>query len=126
MKKLIASLLLLFVLTGLILVHSAAMLRFGKRAEAAAEKAEQALRAESWDAVTENMRELEELWEKSRMWAALTIKTSVIEDIDISLKQSIAYAENKAKSDFIGEFIMLRKLLEHIPHQEGLHLDELL
>ena len=34
--------------------------------------------------------------------------------------------ELKAKPDFFSEFLMLEKLLQHIPHQEGLHIEEIL
>ena len=56
----------------------------------------------------------------------MTIKTNEVEEIEISLRQSRAYAELGDKEDFIGEFIMFRMLVEHLPHQEGLSINELL
>ncbi len=85
------------------------------------------LAAESrWDEAVKKIDYIRSLWDKKRTWASLTISTKEIEQIEISLTQSRAYAELQQKPDFFGEFIMFKKLVEHIPHQEGFHIEEIL
>lgn len=79
-----------------------------------------------WDEAVKKIDYIRSLWDKKRTWASLTISTKEIEQIEISLTQSRAYAELKQKPDFFGEFIMFEKLVEHIPHQEGFHIEEIL
>ena len=69
---------------------------------------------------------VEKEWKKHRVWAALTISTEDIEQLEISLEQSKAFAKIEEKADFLGEFIMFSKLVEHIPHREGFHIEEVL
>ncbi len=79
-----------------------------------------------WDEIVKKLDRIRSIWDKRRTWASLTISTEDIEQIEISLTQSRAYAELKQKPDFFGEFIMFEKLVEHIPHQEGFHIEEIL
>lgn len=79
-----------------------------------------------WDETVEKLDYIRSIWDRRRTWASLTISTKDIEQIEISLTQSRAYAELKQKPDFFGEFIMFEKLVEHIPHQEGFHIEEIL
>lgn len=126
MKKFIITLVLFTVLTSLIIYHSTVMHRFGVDCAYICEEIESNVKKDSWQDAQKGLTKLSKLWEKRRLWAALTIRTNVIEEIDISLEQSIAYAKISEKPDFLGEFIMLKRLIEHIPHQEGLHIEEIL
>ena len=126
MKKFVISVLIFLVLTGFIIFHSVEMLNFGKEMETIAEVIKTSAQDEDWDAVRKDLKKFEKLWMEKRTWATLTIKTTVIEDIDISLEQSKTHAQNETKPDFLGEFIMLKRLVEHIPHQEGFHIEEIL
>ena len=81
---------------------------------------------DDWDNAIKKIDLIRSIWDKRRMWASLTISTKEIEQIEISLTQSRTYAELHQKPDFFGEFIMFTKLVEHIPHQEGFHLEEIL
>lgn len=126
MKKFIAVLIIFFILTALIIFHSFIMHSFGKDAADICRSIEDSAKQDDWNEVLKDLKKLNDLWQKRRFWAALTIRTNVIEEIDISLKQSLSYAKIKAKPDFLGEFIMLQGLMEHIPHQEGLHIEEIL
>ena len=126
MKKFIASLSVLVLLAGAVTAHVMWAQNFGKNLSAVAEEVENAARRDDWQKARENLDELSELWEKNKLWAAATVRTNIIDEIDIGIEQSKAYAEIKQKPDFMGEFIMLRKLLEYIPRQEGLSAEELL
>ncbi len=126
MKKFIISLCLFFALALMVVIHSVVLLNFGKRVEALSEKVIACAEDEDWEKTSDYLDKIGDEWEKKRLWAAVTIKTNVIEEIDISLKQSKAMAKLKAKPDFFSEFIMLERLIHHIPHQEGFHLEEIL
>ena len=126
MKKFIASLSVFVLLTGAITAHVMWAQNFGKNLSAVAEEVENAACRDDWQKARENLDELSKLWEKNKLWAAATVRTNIIDEIDIGIEQSKAYAEIKQKPDFMGEFIMLRKLLEYIPRQEGLSAEELL
>ncbi len=80
---------------------------------------------DDWDKIYTTAREISDIWEDNRFWATLTLPTAQIDEIEISLEQSIRYAEIEAKPDFIGEFKMFYMLVEHIPRQEGLSVEEL-
>lgn len=82
--------------------------------------------ADDWQRVAKLLDDIEEEWDKYRIWAALTISTDDIEQLEISLSQAKAFARLEQKSDFFGEFIMFSKLVEHIPHREGFHIEEIL
>ena len=126
MKKFVVSLTLFFVLAALVVFHSAVLFGFGKKVENLSKNIISAAQKDDWQKTLYLLEENENEWNKKRLWAAVTIKTNVIEDIDISLNQSKAMAKLKAKPDFFSEFLMLEKLLQHIPHQEGLHIEEIL
>ena len=82
--------------------------------------------SEKWDAAISEIDKLHQTWNNRRIWAALTMPTNEIEQIEISLNQSRKYAELHQKPDFYGEFTMFSMLVEHIPHQEGFHIAEIL
>lgn len=79
-----------------------------------------------WEEIDAQMEKLSTRWEKDKMWARLTIPTSQIDEIEISLDQSTEYSKLRAKPDFIGEFVMFCKLIDHLPKQETFYIEELL
>lgn len=126
MKKFAAACTAFVILLTLIVIHSFSMVRLGKDIGKLSDITEEYADNKEWDKVVLCLKEINEVWEKKSIWTALTIRTDEIEQIEISLKQSEKYAHLKAKRDFFGEFIMFRKLVEHIPHQEGFHIEEIL
>ena len=81
---------------------------------------------DDWESTRELLKEVKNEWEKYSTWASLTISTEDIEQLEISLEQAEAFALLEAKSDFLGEFIMFSRLVDHIPHREGFHIEEIL
>ena len=81
---------------------------------------------DEWVSVQNKISEICELWEENRLWACLTLSTKQIDEIEISLQQCLEYSKLGAKADFIGEFKMFCMLIEHLPRQEGISLEELL
>lgn len=126
MNRMIAALCIFLLTAGFVGFHTYEVLALNEDIAQLCDRVEADFAREDWDAVIQNTQALQARWEKSRFWASLTIDTARIEEIEISLRQSIKYAELQAKPDFMGEFIMFRMLTEHLPHQEGFDVKELL
>lgn len=85
-----------------------------------------AAQQEDWQTAVTRLEEIQQSWDKNRLWISITISTTEIEELEISLKQSIEYAKRKDVSGFTGEFTMFRLLLNHLPHHEGFDVEEIL
>lgn len=107
-------------------IHAFVMISLADDISAECNRVHAFARENRWDEAIEKIDHIRGLWDRRRTWAALTIPTKEIEQIEISLTQSRAYAELHQKPDFFGEFIMFEKLVEHIPRQEGFHIEEIL
>ena len=81
---------------------------------------------DDWENTRKLLDEVDQEWKKYSTWASLTISTEDIEQLEISLEQAKTFAVLEEKSDFLGEFIMFSMLLDHIPHREGFHIEEIL
>ncbi len=126
MRALIVAITIFLVICIFIGIHSYIMINLTKRISPICEETIRFARADQWDKVIKNIEKIQSTWDKKRLWASLTISTKNIEEIEISLKQSRAFASLHEKSDFMGEFIMFSMLLDHIPHQEGFSIEEIL
>ena len=126
MKPLIIALSILLAIIILITVHSILMFNLAEDIGQACHSVTDFANKGQWDQVTTEIDNIKSIWDKYRTWVSLTISTQEIEQIEIALKQSRAYAELKQKTDFMGEFIMFSMLVDHIPHQEGFHIAEIL
>lgn len=126
MKAFIVALCILLVIIIFITVHSVIMFNLTDEISKNCKSVTSLAHAEKWDDAIKGIDEIQKTWNKRRIWAALTISTEEIEQIEISLNQSRIFAELHQKSDFFGEFTMFTMLLEHIPHQEGFHIAEIL
>ncbi len=126
MKAFVISIILLVVLCTFIGVHSYIMINLSDSIAERCNKTLELVNSDSWDSVEQELDKISDIWDSRRMWASLTINTSKIEQIEISLNQSKAYAHLGQKSDFMGEFIMFSMLVDHIPHEEGFHIEEIL
>ena len=124
-KKFIISLIAFILLFSAIITHSFMMLHFGEKAAVLTNKLQASALEKDWIQVRKKLDELDNLWQKQRKLAALTIRTSSVEEIDICLEQSKIHAKTETLSDFLDEFIMLKNLLKHLPHQEGFHIEEI-
>lgn len=85
-----------------------------------------AAQQEDWQTVTTLLENVQQNWDKNRLWVSITIPTPEIEELEISLKQSLEYAKLEDASGFTGEFTMFRLLLNHLPHHEGFDIEEIL
>ncbi len=126
MNRVVAAICILVLCGAFVGVHTYQIIELSKDTTALCDVVETKFHQEDWDEVLKKLEEIQNRWDKSRFWACLTVDTQEIEDIEISLKQSMKYAQEKAKPDFMGEFTFFRMQLAHIPHQEGFSLEELL
>lgn len=126
MKVVWIALAILLVLCIFIGIHSSIMSRTAKDILSECAEISSRLPSEDWETILEKLDKIEAIWEKHRTWAALTISTRDIEEIEVAFYQSLAYAEARQTSGFIGEFVMFTKLVEHIPVREGVHWEEIL
>ncbi len=126
MRALIVAIAIFLVICTFIGIHSYIMLNLTKNIRPLCQETISFASADQWNKVIENIDQIQNRWDKKRLWASLTISTKNIEEIEISLKQSRAFAVLHQKSDFMGEFIMFSMLLDHIPHQEGFSIEEIL
>ncbi len=126
MKAFIISLCLLLVICIFVGIHSVIMLNLADDIDNESQKVTKFAQNNQWDEVVNGLDKIKSIWDKWRIWSSFTISTDEIEQIDISIKQSRTHAELKQKSDFFGEFTMFTMLLDHIPHHEGFHIEEIL
>ncbi|MBQ2932274.1 MAG: DUF4363 family protein [Clostridia bacterium] len=126
MKILRAAIIILLVMCIFIGVHSFLMNKMGKSLGAKNDEVFRLASAENWETVRFKLEGIRQEWEKYSIWASLTISTEDIEQLEISLAQAEAFADLEEKTNFFGEFIMFSKLVNHIPHREGFHIEEIL
>lgn len=126
MKVFIAAIVLFVIVCGFIGMHSYMMIDMSKNIGEICNRVNGYANAEKWEEVTKELDKIQEIWDRKRVWTSLTIETDNIEQIEIAFRQSKAYAKLREKSDFVGEFTMFTMLVNHIPHQEGFHIEEIL
>ncbi len=126
MKKFVISCVGLAVIFVAIIFHSISMAKLGMEMTELTNKTQQYAMNEDWENTLSYINKIKKHWDKRSFWTALTIKTDELEQIEISLEQSKKFAMLQDKGKFMGEFTMFSKLVEHIPHQEGFHIEEIL
>lgn len=126
MKGFVAALVLFVIICAFVGVHSYMMIKMSEDIGEICIRVNTLADSEKWTEVSEELDKIQGIWEKKRIWTALTIETNNIEQIEIAFRQSEAYAKLGEKSDFLGEFTMFTMLVNHIPHQEGFHIEEIL
>lgn len=126
MRAFVISIIILVILSIFISIHSYVMLDLAESINIKCEHIKTLVKDDQWNNVSSALGEIQKEWNSRRMWASLTISTNEIEQIEISLHQSMALAELHEKADFMSEFIMFSMLIDHIPHQEGFHIEEIL
>ncbi len=126
MKKVFAVILILVCIITFSVIHIYKTASLCNKISEVAGAIEGEFDKDDWEDVQNKISEISELWEQNRLWACLTLSTKQIDEIEISLQQCLEYSKLGAKADFIGEFRMFCMLIEHLPRQEGISLEELL
>lgn len=86
----------------------------------------EAYEREDFETIRGRIDNLKTEWDKVQGWVGMTVDADILEDIDISIAQCGYYAEINDAEDFIGEFVMLSHMLEHLPYFESLSAESLL
>lgn len=125
MKRVIAALAILVCIAVISVLHMNKTITLTERIKEASNEVYEAYKKGDWNEVTKCVKKIEKDWEENHLWAYLTLSTDQIDEIEISIKQSIAYSEAEAEDDFIGEFTMMCMLIDHLPKQETFSIGEL-
>lgn len=126
MNRIVTAVCIILLLTVFISFHTYKIFALDRDVNEICSEIDKAFDSDDWDSILYHLDELQKRWDDNRFWACLTIETAKIEEIEISLRQSTEYAKLRDKEDFIGEFIMFKMLVRHLPHQEGFSAEELL
>ena len=126
MKKFVTALVLLALILLGGTLHTCKVVRLADDIKALSRTVTDAYTAGRWEDAVVSLEQIHRRWEKDKLWASLTIPTRELEEIEISLNQSIEYAKIADESGFVGEFVMFEMMLEHLPHHEGFDLKEIL
>ena len=126
MKVLYLAIIILIFMCIFIGTHSYVMTKMGSSIAEKNNQIEHLAISNDWQTIAPLLDEVSNDWDKYSKWAALTICTEDIEQLEISLEQIKVFAKLQKQSDFLGEFMMFSKLVEHIPHKEGFHWEEIL
>ena len=125
MKVLRLSIAVLICMCIFIGVHSFRMSKMEKSISEMGESVKELAINDSWDEVSQMISEIENEWNGYKSWAALTISSENIEQLETALHQAQTFAQIHRKSDFLGEFIMFSQLVEQIARREGLYWEEI-
>ena len=126
MKVLYAAIIILLLLCVFIFMHSYLMSRLSSEIITYCQKIASLAEANQWKDALVELKNINEAWERLRLWTALTISTNEIDKIEISLSQCVKFAQLEAKPDFFGEFTHLCMYIERLPRKEGFHAEEIL
>ncbi len=126
MKVLRLSIVVLICMCIFIGVHSFRMSKMEKSISEMGDSVKKLAINNSWDEVSQMISEIENEWNRYKNWAALTISSENIEQLETSLHQAQIFAQIHRKSDFLGEFIMFSQLVDQISRREGLYWEEIL
>lgn len=126
MKRVFAALLVFVVIIVMSIINANKILTIAEEIQSISNEVEREYKKDNWSGVREKVEAIKRAWEKNHMWAYTTLSTEQIDEIEVSLEQSIAYSDIEAREDFIGEFRMFCMLIEHLPKQEAFSIGELL
>ncbi len=126
MKKIVIVGIVFLVIALITGFHMYKIMTFSAHILSHTEDVNKAIEQENWQEIDNKLKEIRDIWNKNRFWACLTLSTHQVDEIDISLEQSIEYSKIKAKDGFVGEFKMFCMLIEHLPKQECMSTEELL
>lgn len=126
MKNIVTVCIIFVVLVTISCIHVKETLSVSGEILQRGEIIEEAFYAENWEEIDFQLSKIKEKWMDNRLWACLTLSTKQIDEIEISLEQCIEYAYLREKPDFIGEFKMFSMMVEHLPKQETVTIEELL
>ncbi len=126
MKRVIITVIMLALAVGFIVYHNTVVSRLDERIDRTYETVIGAFEKEDFEKITAELESLQKEWDDAQSWIGMTLDTDMLEEIDISLKQSIEYSKIAAKEDFIGEFVMFNQCVKHLTYYERLSVESLM
>lgn len=126
MKRVIITIVMLALAVGFIVYHNFKVSRLDDEVNNVYGTVIEAFENEDFDTIIRELEELKGEWEDAQTWIGMTIDTDQLEEIDISLKQSIEYAKINAKEDFIGEYVMFNQCIKHLTYYERITPESLM
>lgn len=126
MKRVIITVIMLALAVGFIVYHNTVVSRLDERVDRTYDTVMGAFEQEDYEKITAELESLEKEWDDAQSWIGMTLDTDMLEEIGISLRQSIEYAKISAKEDFIGEFVMFNQCVKHLTYYERLSIESLL
>ncbi len=112
--------LIIFVITCIFIgVHSGIMLKMSREIEPHIHALPEYANTDEWENIEVELKNISQCWSKYKAWAALTISTKDIEQIETSLKKCFTFAKIKQKADFMGEYVNLEYIVDYLPQREG-------
>ena len=126
MKRVVITFLIMVLAVGFIVYHNLKVSKLDDRVSNMYDTIIESFDNDDFDTIVSELESLREEWEDTQTWIGMTIDTNELEEIDISLKQSIEYARIGAKEDFIGEFIMFNQCIKHLTYYERITPESLM
>ena len=77
-------------------------------------------------AAVPELMNIRKILDKKKLWAELTLPTVMTREVNSVFERTLQYALLGKETEFWGEFVTFRLLVEHIPMREGLTLGEIL
>lgn len=126
MKRIAAVFVMIVLAVSLIAVQRAKVKELDIKIEEAGDVISEAFDDKNFETIRNEIGELKDEWDKVQGWIGITVDADILEDIDISISQCEYYAALDDAEDFVGEFVMLSHILEHLPYFENLSVESLL
>jgi len=126
MKRVAAAAVMIVLAITLITVQRVKVNKLDETVEETGKAVSEAYEKEDFETIRSSIDNLKTEWDKVQGWVGMTVDAGILEDIDISISQCGYYAQINDAEDFIGEFVMLSHMLEHLPYFESLSAESLL
>ncbi len=126
MKRVIITIVMMALAVGFIVYHNFKVSDLDDEVNNVYGTVIDAFENDDFDTIISELEELKGKWEDAQTWIGMTIDTDQLEEIDISLKQSIEYAKISAKEDFIGEYVMFNQCIKHLTYYERITPESLM
>ena len=126
MKRVIIKILMMALAVGFIVYHNFKVSELDDKVNDVYDTIIDAFENDDFGIIVSELEGLREKWDDAQTWIGMTMDTNELEEIDISLKQSIEYAKIESKEDFIGEFIMFNQCIKHLTYYERITPESLM
>lgn len=114
MKSVWISWILLVIISVFIVVHAFVINSMSDDIRAYSEDTKTAASDDRWEDAGAAMEKIKNRWEKSELWAELTIGGEQLGDIEVSLERSQVYLRDRDKTSFLSEIAQFEILIHDL------------